>query len=323
MLFSAPHSGTFYLAVDGRYNTSANYYGPFTLTLQKYTVTDNSTCAKATALKLTNNTVTVNGTTAAATNEFGTSVNCKESYYTYPGKQLYYKLNMVAGHTYRIHLTPSFYYAVMYVFRSTCTAAAINGDCASNGQTGVEDIYVNADTTATVFYTPSVGGLHRFGVDSRDANSHGAFTLVVEKWKKPANSSCTGAAAIKVPATITSDTTGATNEFGTSINCGDYMTIMRSTQLYYKVSLTAGKTYTFKLSSQYHMARVYIFGGACTSSAINNDCGSGGKTGAVSGNVYSGQTGTLTFQPGKSGTYIVAVDGTYPTYFGGFTLSIN
>ena len=322
MLFTPPSSGSYQIAVDS-INTSASYSGEFTLSVEEYILPTNGKCSKPQALKLVSGKATVNGSTTGMTNEFGNQIRCGyNSYYAMDGPQAYYWLNLTAGQPYKISLTPKFS-ASLYVFGNTCTAGTINSNCGSGGKTGIVDIQVNPNATESIFYTPTTGGIHRFAVDSRAPTYHGAFTLAVEQWKKPSNSSCASAQAVKVPATITSDTTGATNEFGTSINCGNYLTIMRSTQLYYKVSLTAGKSYTFKMASKYHMASFYIFGGTCSASAINSDCGSGGKSGAVSGNIYSGQTGTVTFKPGKTGTYVVAVDGTYPTYFGGFTLTIN
>ena len=47
------------------------------------------------------------------------------------------------------------------------------------------------------------------------------------------------------------------------------------------------------------------------------------RTGAVSGNINSGKTGTVTFKPTTSGSYIIAVDGNYPQYFGAFTLTMK
>ena len=322
MLFKPSSSGVYVIAVDS-ISTSSYYSGEFTLSVAEHIMPTNGKCTSPQAIKLVNGKATVNGSTTGLTNEFANQIRCGyQSYYAQDGPQAYYWLSLTAGQPYKISLTPKFY-AGLYVFGNSCTVGDINKDCSSKGKTGAEDIYVNTNTTGTIFYTPTTGGIHRIAVDSRSANYHGTFTLEVEQWKKPNNSSCAKAQTVTVPAKISSDTSGATNEFGTSINCGDYMTIMRSTQLYYKASLSAGKTYTFKLSSKYHMARLYIFSGVCNANAINNDCGSKGKSGAVSGNIYSGQTGTVTFKPGKSGTYIFAVDGTYPTYFGGFTLTVN
>ncbi len=322
MILTSPVSGSYYIAVDST-STSNFYSGAFTLDIAEHKAATNGKCASPQAIKLVSGKATVKGSTTGLSNEFGTSINCGQNYYyVQDGPQAYYSLNMTAGQTYKITLSPKFY-AGLYIFGNTCSPGTINSNCGSNGKTGAADLLVNPNQSDTIMYTPSKSGVHRIAVDSRASSYHGDFILAVEQWKKPSNSSCVKAQAIKVPATITNDTTGATNEFGTAINCGNVMTIMRSNQLYYKVALTAGKTYTFKMSSKYHMARFYIFAGVCTASSINIDCGSKGKAGAVSGNIYSGQSGTVTFKPAKTGTYIVAVDGTYPQYFGGFTLTIN
>ena len=321
-LFSPASSGVYYIAVDST-STASSSSGEFTLALEEYILPTNGTCAKPQAIKLVSGKATVNGSTTGMTNEFGNQIRCGYSYYyAMDGPQSYYWLSLTAGQIYKFSLTPKFS-AGMYVFGNTCTAGTINSNCGSNGSTGAVDISVSANQTDSFFYTPKTGGIHRIAVDSRSSGAHGAFTLVVEQWKKPNNSNCSKAQAVTVPANIKGDTTGATNEFGTAINCGNYSTIMRSSQLYYKANLTAGTTYTFKLSPSYQMARLYIFGSTCTSGGINADCGSGGKTGAVSGNIYSGQTGTVTFKPSKSAVYIFAVDGTYQNYFGAFTLTVN
>ena len=127
VLFTPPSSGTYYVAVD---STNPSYGGTFSMTIEKYSVPTNFTCAKALTLTLKNKVASVNGTTVGASNEFGTSINCGSYTATYPGNQAYYKLNMLKGHTYKITLKPTFY-AVIYVFRSVCNAKNINADCGS------------------------------------------------------------------------------------------------------------------------------------------------------------------------------------------------
>ena len=65
---------------------------------------------------------------------------------------------------------------------------------------------------------------------------------------------------------ITGDTKFVPNEFGTAINCGSYSTsnILMGSQLYYKTSLTAGKSYSFTFTPYYSYGRLYVFSDSCT-----------------------------------------------------------
>ena len=321
--FTAPYSGTFYLAVDG---TRPNYSGKFSLTVEKYSLPGNTTCAKAQPLTFVNNVATVSGSNATAQNEFGTGINCNAGYYTYPGPQVYYRVAMATGHTYRITLTDNFY-ASMYVFRTTCTVSAINADCGSGGKTGAVRSSVSGSNN-TITFKPTVSGNYTIAIDSRYTNSYGKgnFTLKVEDWKAPANTKCASATQLNWSggkAHVKGTTTGAANEFGNQIRCGlNGYYALDGPQAYYKLTLTKGKTYEFKLKPSF-TSRFYVFGGSCSASAINGNCGSGGKTGVLSGYIYANATGTQLFTAPVSGTYHVAVDSTSSSYHGSFELWVE
>ncbi len=322
-VFTPSAAGTYYIAVD---STAASYQGSFELWVEEFIPPSNGKCATPQQITLVNGKGSVSGSTIALNNEYGTQILCGQTYptYAFAGKQAYYWVTLTKGKSYKISLTPSFY-AGFYVFR-TCGASAINADCSSKGKTGLFKGYVTTNTTGVETFTPTVGGIYRIAVDTRYVAYSGTFKLAVEEFTPPKNGTCAGAATMTVPSTVSSSTVGLTNEYGTQIYCGNLSTVMRGPQAYYKLSLTAGKTYTFSFTPSYYYARLYIFGGTCNPSAINTDCSSGGKTGTVSGYVTTGMTTQVSFTPSKTGTYHVALDATYVSgsYGSGpFTLSVK
>ena len=140
------------------------------------------------------------------------------------------------------------------------------------------------------------------------------------------NSLCAGATPLiwtgKKNIIVNGTTSTAANEYGTSINCGNYNTVFPGNQRYYKVQLAAGMTYRFTFAPKYSYARMYIFQ-SCGIGNINAACGSSGKTGAVSDSISSGQSGFVVFKPATSGAWIVALDSTHPNYKGSYTLTID
>lgn len=322
VIFKAPKSGTYYVAVD---STNPSYAGSFSLTVEPYTMPGNVTCTKAQILSLSSGTVTVTGSTEGIPNEFGSGINCKHNYYTYPGSQLYYKVWMSAGKTYRVTLSPS-YYASMYLFRTNCTPSAINTDCGSGGASGAVLPYIYKGQNGVILFKPAKAGYFTIAVDGRYTTSYysGSFTLTVEDYKAPGNSTCKNATTLKLSSgkvSVSGTTSGVPNEF--SITCGKSYA-MNGPQVYYKVALTKGKSYKISLKPEFH-GYFYVFTNTCSPTQINGDCGSGGKTGDLSNQVYKGNTGSLIFTPTVNDTFTIAVD-SYSTssyYQGKFTLSIE
>lgn len=328
ILFTPPAGGTYHIAVDST-GTSSTYAGTFSFTVEEFSPPQNGTCAKAQKLVPTSNKVTVTGDTTGMTNEFGTQINCgsSSSSYIFDGNQLYYTIDLTAGQSYKFTLSPSFY-AGMYIWGAGCYATAINAGCGSQGKTGDASWFVsNGSTRSVIFKAPTTATYH-VAVDSTSSSSayYGSFTLSVEKYVPPTNAICSGATLVNLGSgttTVTGDTTGMTNEFGTAINCGNLNTIFRGTQAYYKFNLVSGKTYTFRLTASFYYNAFYIFSGSCGMGPINASCGSGGKTGDVSSTSYSTGTKTVTFTPSTTGVYFVAVDSTQTNRFGAFTLTIQ
>jgi hypothetical protein len=335
--FTPKTSGTWKIAVDSRITSSGYNSGSFTLTVEEYTPPTNGECLLSKGITLTGGKATVTSDTTGMSNQFGTQITC--NYYSgqFDGPQLYYHISLTAGKSYRVRLTPSFYYSRFYIFGNTCIVNTINSQCGSGGTNGLYAL--GSSTTAyQAIFTPSTSGVYKIAVDSGSPTYFGAFTLEVEEYAQPKNTTCANAQSVTLSssgtATVSGDTTGVANEFGTSINCGGgTSSIMRGPQLYYKVALTAGKTYTFTLTGNWSYKRLYIFRtpATCTYtlptiSAINTDCGSGGTWGAVSGNVSASQPAVISFKPTTSGTFTFAVDSTYfsTTYgFGPFTVTIK
>ena len=326
--FKPPAGGTYHIAVDS-IATGGSYSGPFSMTVEEYTPPQNGKCASAQTVTLTNGKATVTGDTTNQTNEFGTQINCgsTSSSYIFDGNQLYYKVALTAGKSYKFTLAPSFYYAGLYLWTAGCYPAAINSGCGSGGNPGAVINYASSSQARSVTFKAASTGVHMFAVDSYSNTSsyYGNFKLDIQEVIPPQNWTCASATAVTLSSgttTITGDTTGMTNEYGTSINCGDLNTVFRGTQAYYRFTLTAGKTYTFALQASYYYGAFYIFNG-CGINTVNASCSSGGKTGDVSSTSYSTSTKTVAFTPPTSGTYYVAVDSTQVNRYGSFTLTVQ
>jgi hypothetical protein len=328
IIFKPATSGSYYVAVD---STNGGYSGGFMLTIQEYTSPTNDTCSKAKTLVVpAGGSVTEIGSTLGAANEFSTGINCGHTFYTFHGSQLYYKVAMTAGKTYRITLDASYYYAAAYVFGTTCTMGAINAACSSSGATGAYAVATSPSQNAVIQFTPTTSGTYTIAVDSRPYSSSyasaGSFELTIEDFTPPTNNKCTSPKTLTLTGgkvTVKGTTTSAGNEFGTAIRCGMSATYAQDgEQVYYALGMTAGKTYKISLKPTFY-AHFYLFNSACNAPAINASCGSGGATGDVQGYVYPNNTGVITFTAKTSGTWKIAVDSVSPSYGGAFELSIE
>jgi hypothetical protein len=326
MVFKPPKTATYYVAVDSNQPAES---GSFTLTIEPYTPPTNTTCSAAKLLTMTSGTLTVLGSTRGVANEFGRTIRCGSSGTDYDGAQVYYRLAMTAGHIYRIDLIPNFR-ANMYIFRTTCTATAINADCGSGGKTGaVYSSLISPGSSGRIDFKPATSGTYTIAVDSYVATEAGDFKLKIEDFVAPTNTTCATAKAVSFSGgriTINGTNSGAPNEFGSSILCGYSASYAQDgNQVYYKMTLTTGRVYKFSLTPTY-IGSMYLFGTTCTATAINNDCGSGGTTGAVNYLIQRNTTGTMVFKPSATRTYTLAVDSIYytPSYGEGkFKLEIE
>jgi hypothetical protein len=284
---------------------------------------DNATCAKAAFVPLVNGAAQVAGTTQGAPNEYGTAINCGSLTTTYNGAQRYYKFSLTAGKSYRFTFADNYSSERMYIFNA-CGIAAINAACGSGGKTGATTVGTEND----LVFTPTTSGDYIVALDSTSTagNASGPFTLTVQEFTPPTNTSCQTAQQLTLTAgkvSVTGTTATSQNEFGTQVNCGFGNTVLSAPQVYYKVAMTAGTGYRITMTSRYFNGRFYVFGASCNPTDINNDCGSSGAGGLISADIDTNQTRTSIFTPTISATYTIAVDGTSPTQAGDFDLSIE
>ena len=319
LLLKPAKAGAYTIAVDSR--SSANY-GSFELTVREFTPPGHGSCAKAKPLTLTAGEVTVQGTTLGTPDEYSGKVACGGV--ALSGPQVYYRPALTSGQVYRVTLTPSFP-AWLYLFGASCGASKITQGCASHGLTGAATpVYSQAQGS---LYFRASGAQHHVAVDSAGPSYYGSFKLELARVvNPPANGRCAGAKSVdlsKGPVTLTGDTQYAPNEFGGQVTCGGSSAMLGS-QVYYRVSLTAGTPRSFTLTPGFAGARLVLArAGVCSGAALSADCGSQGTSGAVSGHLLKGKAGSLTFSPAKSGPYLVWVDSTDSAASGGFSLAIK
>jgi len=134
---------------------------------------------------------------------------------------------------------------------------------------------------------------------------------------------CLGAQPIGLAsgkASVKGDTTGAQNEFGALVRCGEQVA-MAGPQRYYWLSMEKQRVYRLELKPTFD-AVLYLFS-ECSQTLINVDCASGGATGIYSGVIAAQGQGGITFVPPASGNYRVAVDSLDPAQAGAFQLEVQ
>jgi len=296
-------------------------------TFKDYRALNNNVCAEAQRLTFSGGSVSVSGDTSTGVNEYGSSVNCGQKSMTLNGPQRYYIVKLTKGQDYRYSLLSEFSYARMVIFFA-CGASQINTDCGSNGKTGDISGEIHSGKTGVLFFRPTTDGDYYLAVDSTNTGGYaqGKYTLTIEEFTTPYNSACSKAKALSLSTgkvEVQGTTSGAQNEYGSSIACGHSYYTYSGPQVYYRVPLSAAKSYVFTLKPKFDNARFYVFGNQCDAGAINKDCSSKGYSGEVSGSISPGGYGIKIFSPATSGDFTVAVDSTAPKFFGGFSLTIE
>ena len=150
---------------------------------------------------------------------------------------------------------------------------------------------------------------------------HYQFNLKDHAWTPPAHERCVHARLLKFTGgkvTVSGSTTGASNEFGTGVSCGNSFAL-DGPQVYYKVQLQGGKSYELTLEPDF-AARFYLFGDTCTPSLITEQCTSSGIAGPL---VDPHSTKSVKVKAPQSGIHTVAVDSRANAWHGSFTLSIK
>lgn len=303
--------GDVVIALD---SSDPTYAGDFTLTVEEFTPPPNSRCAQAAPITLVGGKATINSTTLGVTNEYGISVDCTGSI-DYDGPQTYYKLSAQAGKGYNLTFKPSYGSAYWYVFQaSSCgTPSAINANCGSPGVSGDNPAFA-ATSGETIVFAPTTPGDYVIALDSSDVSYAGDFTLSVEEFAIPSNTSCATAAPLTLvngSVTVASSTAVAKDEFPTLLCKAGVLTssALDGPQLYWSLPMSVGKTYALSLTANYASAYLYVFDGGkpCSVANVAVDCQSSGISGLGLG-PFSNSTRTLYFTPQATATYKIAAD---------------
>ncbi|MBW2733325.1 MAG: hypothetical protein JRH20_13125, partial [Deltaproteobacteria bacterium] len=121
--------------------------------------------------------VTTIGTTEFSSNEFADEISCGSSYLDFDAPQLYYRVHLKAGTTYRVAMLPESHTNLdLYAFpaSSACLAAAINSSC--------ED-HLSKDTGSGQIETIDISPLKDedwvIAIDSSFPTDQGAFELSI------------------------------------------------------------------------------------------------------------------------------------------------
>ena len=323
--FNPLTSGTYVVAIDTS-NTPGG--GDFTLAIDEIAKPQNTTCATAAPLTFVKGSVTVSSSTAFARDEYST-LQCKSGTYTsaaLDGPQLYWSLNLDATKNYAVTATTSISSGYLYLFDGSkpCSESSISSDCQSGGLSGF-GLGTISKTSKTAYFKPTKSGPYKIAIDSY--YDGGKVTLTVDEFAPAANQTCVTAqplAFINHKATATGFTVGAQNEFGNTITCGTSKAFAGG-QTYYRVAMVANRDYFINLSTD-HSAVVYLFGAssACTGTAIETDCASGGITGHVS-SMTAGTGGTtgFRFRAKTTGDAYIVVDSPSTGDVGRYTLAVS
>jgi hypothetical protein len=328
--FKAPITGDIYVAVD-----SEGAEGAYTLTITELTAPTNGTCAGATALTLTGGAASIEGDLGPkiTPNEYGTDIKCGASS-AWDEAQAYYKFTATAGTRYKISVTSDsagWLYLLAFQAASCGTAASINADCGSNGTDGDYTSFADTGKTVSMVLTSTAGGDYVIAVDTRFSEDYGGFTLKVEEFPVPTNSTCAGAQTLTLQngtATASGDTLASADEFS-GVNCrraggtSAVSTTFDGPQLYYKWAATQDQWYKVSVQADF-TAYFYLFSSStCTEAAIDADCQTDGTAGTSVGSIFSGQTESVYFKAPATGDLYVAVDSTSATTAGTFKVTVT
>jgi len=314
-------SGNFVIAVD---SDASSLFGTFSLKITDFSPATNITCAKAKPVALTGSTTTISGNTGVIKDEFP-SLTCKG--HKLVGPQLYYKLSLKKGHSYLFTHSPDYWSCLYLVPTTACSSAsAIGAACSSGGATGGFISSVAQGKSGTLLFKAPSTADYVMAVDGVSAVVGGKFTTTVDHFPPAVNDTCAKAQAITLSsgkATVSGNTIGANNQYGTSIYCGGIPNL-KGPQLYYKVALGKGQSIKLSLAPAF-TASLYLFGeAACTSATqVNSACASVGISGDIHPSIAAGTTGMLVFTAPAAGNYVIAVDSSAQSVGGKFTLSLE
>lgn len=143
------------------------------------------------------------------------------------------------------------------------------------------------------------------------------------------NTTCANPALITLKndqATIKGDTTNSKDEYP-SVDCSNSLGPWPGPQLYYRVTLEAGKTYDFTLTPKFDAA-LFAFPAstACNAKDINTACtgpSADPKNVYNSDNAGSSAKENVVITPKTTGAWIIAVDSYSTTTYGSYTLDVS
>ncbi len=309
MYFKAKSTGFAYFAVD-----SLSTGGKFTVDLEEITPPDNSTCAKAKAITLTNDKAKVRSDVGPllTPDEYST-LKCYSSV-LFDGPQVYFSVGLTAGKNYLMSLdadSASGLYG--YVFTDVCGATKIQTDCGSSGSTGAVTSSSTGTSGTTMMFKPTTSGTYKIGVDSTAPSSFGGFTLDISTLKANTNTTCQTAQSLTLTggkATVSGFKTAADGD--NMKKCGTVT--LASTDLFYKFTPTIGKKYKLTFKPQGSGGRWSVWDGNhnCDATKLATECGKIGYT-----FVTGGSTSTKTITSAVGDIYFIAdgcCTGTYDTY---------
>jgi hypothetical protein len=316
--FVASKTGSYLIGVDSTSSSSTYGHGPFTISVEEYTPPANDICSLPQALSWSGTKATITGDTTQAANSVNLSyTDCTKK--TTQGTDLFYSVSVSAGKSYKVTVMPSMSWnPAVYVFTD---CSNVGGSCVA----GNDYSYTGQPESAS--FIASKTGTVLIGVDSNypvgpKPGYGGSFTLTVEEFTPPTNSSCAKPQAMTwsgSKASVTGDTSLSSNEF-TGIKCSG-SAYFEGPQLYYKVALSAGKTYLVTLTPSVSFdGALYGFPAAtaCSAVAINPACYY-----TYSSQYGKGAPDTMKITPPTSGDWVIAVDSITPAYFGSFSLTVE
>jgi len=320
LYFKPAKDGDYFVAVD---STSAGAAGAFSLVVAETSAPTNTACLKAESVALMAGKAEIVGETHGSSDEFS-GLRCG-GFTLLDGPQVYYRAALTAGQTYKLALAPTFS-ARLYLYgpaaAKSCTEGALEQDCASGGTAGLRLGPVAAGNLGSALFTPKVSGSYGIAVDSADASLAGYFGLNIGPHVAPVNGACAAPMTLPLtanPTQISGDTTGVNNEFGQGVTCGGAQSY-DGPQLYYRLALEQGKSYTLTLTPMGWDAALYAFTDtACTPLSVTSQCALSGLADAAG---LSGAE-ALTLTPAADGDVIIAVDGAAPAGGGPFALKVS
>ncbi len=295
--FTPATSGTYYIGVDSLYKAShPGSYGKYTLTVMERNKPGNDTCAAARPLALAtgSTSIRVHGHSGEASDTASLDASGCTGHAT-AGPDVFYSLAMTRGKTYTIGLDGVGFDESLYLFTSCGDVA---GTCGEG--MGADRLVFGPEK---LVFSPDKDGTYIIGVDGKGKKDSGAFALKIDVHATPPNDACATRETLswkEAKATATGDSSKATDRLSFVADTGCAGTRATGPELFYAVTLGAGKTYRIKVTpgAGYDPA-IYLFG-SCA--AVDTSCL--GSADAMP----AGGTEELRITPKAQGTYVLAVD---------------